>query len=68
MGGLTLGIKNLMQSKKLVMAANGRNKAQIAEKMVSGPVTQQVPASILQLHPSCEGILDPQAAEMLAAE
>ncbi|MCI9665011.1 MAG: glucosamine-6-phosphate deaminase [Lachnospiraceae bacterium] len=68
MGGLTLGIKNLMQSKKLVMAANGRNKAQIAEKMVSGPVTQQVPASILQLHPSCEVILDPQAAEMLAAE
>ena len=50
------------------MAANGRNKAQIAEKMVSGPVTQQVPASILQLHPSCEVILDPQAAEMLAAE
>ena len=68
MGGVTLGIKKVMQSKKLVMAVIVGDKAQIAEKMVSGPVTQQVPASILQLHPSCEVILDPQAAEMLAAE
>ena len=68
MGGLTLGIKNLMLGKKLVMAANGRNKAQIVKEMVTGSVTQEVPASILQLHPFCEVILDPQAAEMLAAE
>ncbi len=64
MGGLTLGIKNLMLGKKLVMAANGRNKAQIVKEMVTGPVTQEVPASILQLHPFCEVILDPQAAAL----
>lgn len=65
MGGLTLGIRNLMQSKRLVMAANGKNKTEIAKKMVSGPVTEDVPASILQLHPCCEVILDPEAAEKL---
>lgn len=65
MGGLTLGIKNLMQCKRLVMAANGNNKAEMAEKMIMGPVTEEVPASILQLHPQCEVILDPAAAVLL---
>lgn len=68
MGGLTLGIRNLMHSKKLVMAANGRNKTEIAAKLVSGPVTEEVPASILQLHPCCEVILDPEAAGSLIKE
>ena len=65
MGGLTLGIKNLMQCPVLVMAANGRNKKDIAEKMITGPVTEELPASVLQLHPDCEVILDPEAAEGL---
>lgn len=63
MGGLTLGIKNLMQCRQLVMAANGNNKTEIAEQMIYGPVTESLPASILQLHPGCEVILDPAAAE-----
>ena len=62
MGGLTLGIKNLMQCPRLVMAANGANKTEIAAKMIKGPVTEALPASILQLHPDCEVILDPAAA------
>lgn len=67
MGGLTLGIRNLMQCPRLVMAANGKNKTGIAEKMVNGPVTEELPASILQLHPNCEVILDPEAAAGLSA-
>lgn len=65
MGGLTLGIKDLMQCPHLVMAANGTNKAQIAAQMAEGPVTEALPASILQLHPDCEVILDTAAAEKL---
>ena len=65
MGGLTLGIKNLMQCPRLVMAANGANKTEIAAKMIKGPVTEALPASILQLHPDCEVILDPAAAAKL---
>lgn len=65
MGGLTLGIKNLMQCPRLVMAANGKNKAEIIAAMVKGPVTEALPASILQLHPCCELILDPDAAALI---
>ena len=65
MGGLTLGIKNLMQCPRLVMAANGANKTEIAAKMIKDPVTEALPASILQLHPDCEVILDPAAAAKL---
>lgn len=65
MGGLTLGVKNLMQCPGLVMAANGKNKKAVAEQMVTGPVTEALPASVLQLHPACELILDPEAAGTL---
>lgn len=65
MGGLTLGVRNLMQCKRLIMAANGVNKAAVAKQMITGPVTEQLPASVLQLHPSCEVILDGAAASCL---
>ena len=65
MGGLTLGTRNLMQSRRLVMAANGTNKAEMVKKILSGVVTEEVPSSVLQLHPNCELILDPLAAQMV---
>ena len=65
LGGLTLGIKNIMHSRKIVLAANGTKKASIVAAALNGPVTPDVPASVLQLHPDCEFILDPAAAEGL---
>jgi glucosamine-6-phosphate deaminase len=65
LGGLTLGIKNIMQSRKIVLAANGSHKARIIAAALNGPITPNVPASVLQLHPDCEVILDPAAAEYL---
>ena len=65
LGGLTLGIKNIMQSRKIVLAANGSRKARIINTALNGPITPDVPASVLQLHPACEVILDPAAAEFL---
>lgn len=65
MGGVTLGIREIMQSRKIVMAANGLHKAAMVRAMVQGPVGESVPASILQLHPDCEVILDPSAAAEL---
>ncbi len=65
LGGLTLGIQNIMHSRRIVLAANGSRKASIVAAALKGPVTVEVPASILQLHPDCEAILDPEAAECL---
>ena len=47
---LTMGIRAIMQAKKILLVANGENKAEILERALFGPVTPEVPASILQLH------------------
>jgi len=57
-----MGIRNIMHSKKIVLMANGSNKAKILYDMLFGPVTQNVPASILQLHNDVTIILDKEAA------
>ena len=46
----TMGLKTIMQAKKILIVVNGENKADIVERAFFGPVTPEVPASILQLH------------------
>lgn len=46
----TVGIKAIMQAKKIVVTVNGANKADIVKKAFFGPITPLVPASVLQLH------------------
>lgn len=65
LGGLTLGIKNIMHARKIIMVAKGESKAEIVKKMIQGPITTDIPASILQLHPNCEFILDTESAKLL---
>ncbi|MCR4577249.1 MAG: glucosamine-6-phosphate deaminase [Clostridiales bacterium] len=65
LGGFTIGIKNIMMSRKIILAANGANKAEIVRKALRGKISPEVPASVLQLHPFTEVILDPAAASML---
>lgn len=65
LGGFTLGIKNIMQSRRIILVAKGVNKADIVRQMLEGPVTTDVPASILQLHPDCEFLLDAEAAKLI---
>ena len=46
----TMGIKTIMQAKKILVIASGEDKAEILKEAFFGPVTPAVPASILQLH------------------
>jgi len=48
---MTMGIHTIMKAKKILVVVNGEGKADIVKKAFTGPVTPQVPASILQLHP-----------------
>lgn len=48
---LSMGLKGIMTAKKIVMIVHGKAKEETLEKALHGPVTPQVPASILQLHP-----------------
>ncbi len=62
---ITMGIKNIMYSKKIVLIASGKHKAEAVYKMVYGDIDKQVPASILQLHPDCRVVVDEAAASLL---
>ena len=63
--GFTLGIGNIMQSRKVLLVARGRNKAKIVHKILCAPITEAVPASVLRLHPCSEIVLDEEAAAQL---
>lgn len=48
---ITMGMRSIMQAKKILLIANGAKKKDILDKAFYGPITPEVPASILQLHP-----------------
>ncbi len=62
---ITMGIKNIMNARKVLLIASGENKAEIIYKMVVGKITPEVPASILQLHEDSIIVADEQALSIL---
>lgn len=64
----TMGLKNIMRAKKILILANGENKAKAVYGLVKGDVTEKVPASILQLHPDCTLVCDEAAATLIKGE
>lgn len=60
----TMGIGTIMRAAKILVVANGEGKAQIVRDAFFGPVTPQVPASILQFHPDVTVIVDEAAASL----
>ena len=63
---VSMGIRNVMNAKKILLVANGLNKADAIKATVEGPVTEKVPASVLQLHPDCTLVIDKLAASKLS--
>ena len=61
----TMGLSNIMTAKKIVILANGANKAKAVYGMVHGEITEDLPASILQNHSDCTLICDEAAASLL---
>jgi glucosamine-6-phosphate deaminase len=58
---VTMGIKSIMQAKKIVMCVNGGKKSKILKEVLFGDVTPDVPGSILQLHPDFTVVADEEA-------
>lgn len=63
---VTMGPKSIMAAKNLLIIVSGAGKAQALKNVLQGPVTEDVPASVLQLHPSLMVIADKAAAAELA--
>ncbi|MDO4502119.1 MAG: glucosamine-6-phosphate deaminase [Coriobacteriia bacterium] len=57
----TMGIGTIMAAKKILVVANGEGKADIVAQAFFGPVTPQVPASVLQFHPDVTVVVDAAA-------
>lgn len=62
---LSMGIKNIMNAKSIVMVVSGKNKAEALRGMVKGEITPALPASVLQLHPFVTVVCDKDAASLL---
>ena len=60
----TMGIGTIMKAKKILVVANGEGKADIVRRAFFGPVTPEVPASILQFHPDVTVIVDAAAGAL----
>ena len=62
---LSMGIKNIMNAKSIIVVVSGKNKANAVRGMVKGEITPALPASVLQLHPFVTVICDKDAASEL---
>jgi len=62
---VTLGLANFLETHRCLVLAFGESKADAVARMIEGPVTALVPASVLQQHPDVTVILDDPAASRL---
>ena len=62
---ITMGVGTIMEAKHCLLVANGEKKADPVATLVEGPITSQVTASALQMHPNATVIIDEAAASKL---
>ena len=62
---LSMGMATILRARAIVLLATGRSKASCVERVVNGPITTELPASFLQLHPDVDIMLDDAAAERI---
>lgn len=62
---MTMGLKSIMNARKIVLIATGKNKAQAIYNLLKGTKTEDVPCSILQDHPDCTIYCDEEAYSLV---
>lgn len=62
---ITMGMKSILNSKKVLLIASGSGKAEAMYMALKGPITPEVPASILQLHNDLIVLVDKEAGVRL---
>jgi galactosamine-6-phosphate isomerase len=66
--GLTLGMADLLQARKIFLLVSGTAKREPLRRLLAGTISTEYPASFLALHPRCEVCCDQAAGEGLLAE
>ena len=62
---LTQGLATIMEARKLVLIATGRNKAEAIAQLIEGEVSADWPATVMQRHSDALVLVDPEAASLL---
>jgi len=62
---ITMGIKDILRAKKILLVASGKNKAMAIKEMLEGKIREEVPCTILQNHPDVVVVLDKEAASLI---
>ena len=65
---ITMGLDTIMRASKIILMAWGEDKAGVVQKVVEGPQTDMIPATLLQEHPNMEVVIDENAAQLLTRE
>lgn len=65
---ITMGLGSIMAAKRILLVASGEDKADILYRSFFGPITPQIPASILQLHPDVTVVAEHNALEVIRAK
>lgn len=65
---VTFGPRTVMAARRIVMIVNGTQKAEILKKVLEGPISTEIPSSILRLHPDFTVIADREAAALLSRQ
>ena len=63
--GITVGLQQLMQTKKVFMMANGKKKAEVIKKALEGETGNSFPATIMRLHPDGYVLIDEEAGSLV---
>lgn len=61
----TMGIRSIMLAKKIIVVVSGKDKAEVLKKVICGPITPNVPASVLQLHADVTIVADEAALSQI---
>ena len=63
---ITMGIRTIRKSKRIVLMAWGNNKSAVVKKAIEGEIDSNIPSSFLQKHNNVTFVLDESASEHLA--
>lgn len=58
---VTMGPIDIMATRNIIIIANGKNKAEVIDQIINGPIIEKVPSTILTLHPFFTLIIDEEA-------
>ncbi len=63
--GITLGLKHLLEARKVLLIANGFKKSEVIKKALEGEISEDMPASVVRMHEQGLVMLDEEAASLL---